>query len=58
MSSRYAYKIILLLQVNMKYAATAASKSLQSRPTLGEPTDGSPRGSPVSGILQARKYEV
>ena len=42
MSSRYAYKIILLLQVNMKYAATAASKSLQSPPTLGEPTDGSP----------------
>ena len=35
-------------------AATAAAKSLQSCPTLCNPIDGSPRGSPVPGILQAR----
>ena len=35
-------------------AAAAAAKSLQSCPTLCGPTDGSPPGSPVPGILQAR----
>ena len=40
-----------------KPAAAAAAKSLQSCPTLCEPTDGSPPGSPVSGILQARTLE-
>ena len=35
----------------------AAAKSLQSCPTLCDPTDGSPRGSPVPGILQARTLE-
>ena len=34
-------------------AAAAAAKSLQSYPTLCDPTDGSPPGSPVPGILQA-----
>ena len=34
--------------------AAAAAKSLQSCPTLCDPIDGSPPGSPVSGILQAR----
>ena len=38
------------------YAATAA-KSLQSCPTLCDPIDGSPLGSPVPGILQARTLE-
>ena len=38
-------------------AAAAAAKSLQSCPTLCDPTDGSPRGSPVPGILQARTLE-
>ena len=32
----------------------AAAKSLQSCPTLCDPIDGSPPGSPVPGILQAR----
>ena len=32
----------------------AAAKSLQSCPTLCDPRDGSPPGSPVPGILQAR----
>ena len=40
----------------MQAAATAA-KSLQSCPTLCDPIDGSPRGSPVPGILQARTLE-
>ena len=39
-----------------KPAATAA-KSLQSCPTLCDPTDGSPPGSPVPGIFQARTLE-
>ena len=38
-------------------AATAAAKSLQSCPTLCDPIDGSPPGSPVPGILQARTLE-
>ena len=37
--------------------AAAAAKSLQSYPTLCDPIDGSPPGSPVSGILQARTLE-
>ena len=38
-------------------AAAAAAKSLQLCPTLCDPTDGSPPGSPVPGILQARTLE-
>ena len=38
-------------------AATAAAKSPQSCPTLCDPIDGSPPGSPVPGILQARTLE-
>ena len=38
-------------------AAAAAAESLQSCPTLCNPTDGSPPGSPVPGILQARILE-
>ena len=34
-----------------------AAKSLQSYPTLCDPIDGSPPGSPVPGILQARILE-
>ena len=37
--------------------AAAAAKSLQSCPTLCDPIDGSPSGSPVPGILQARTLE-
>ena len=36
---------------------SAATKSLQSCPTLCDPMDGSPRGSSVPGILQARTLE-
>ena len=39
------------------HAAAAAAKLLQSCPTLCNPIDGSPPGSPVPGILQARTLE-
>ena len=39
------------------FAAAAAAKSLQSCPTLCDPIDGSPPGSPIPGILQARTLE-
>ena len=35
----------------------AAAKSLQSCPTLCDPIDGSPPGSAIPGILQARTLE-
>ena len=38
-------------------SATAAAKLRQSCPTLCDPIDGSPPGSPVPGILQARTLE-
>ena len=38
-------------------ASVAAAKSLQSGLTLCDPTDGSPPGSPIPGILQARTLE-
>ena len=40
-----------------QYAAAAAAKSLQLWPTLCDPIDGSPPGSSVLGILQARTLE-
>ena len=39
------------------FLAAAAAKSLQSCLTLCDPRDGSPPGSPVPGILQARVLE-
>ena len=56
-------KVILLRRGHenwwMKHitAAAAAAKSLQSCPTLCDPIDGSPPGSPVPEILQARTLE-
>ena len=44
----YAYNSII---------KAAASKSLQSCPTLCDPIDSSPPGSPTHGILQARTLE-
>ena len=43
--------------VTLDVAATAAAKLLQSCSTLCDPIDGSPPGSPVPGILQARTLE-
>ena len=42
------------LKVRAEDTAAAAAKSLQSCPTLCDPIDGSPPGSPIPGILQAR----
>ena len=42
---------------NKSSKSTAAAKSLQSCPILCDPIDGSPPGSPVPGILQARTLE-
>ena len=43
--------------IHVFVSAAAAAKSLQSCLTLGDPTDGSPPGPPVPGILQARILE-
>ena len=48
---------IVLLRVRHDLAAAAAAESLQLCPTLCNPIDGSPSGSPVPGILQARTLE-
>ena len=48
------FQLALVLKV---YAAAAAAKSLLSCLTLCDPIDGSPPGSPVPGILQARTLE-
>ena len=52
-------KLQELVMGNLVYCspAAAAAKSLQSCPTLCDPRDGSPSGSPVPGILQARTLE-
>ena len=47
----------LLWQIVIILFTAAAAKSRQSRPTLCNPIDGSPTGSPVPGILQARILE-
>ena len=44
------------MSAEFTYTPTAA-ESLQSCPTLWDPRDGSPAGSPVPGILQARTLE-
>ena len=46
----------LILSITL-LVCPAATKSLQSCPTLCDPIDGSPPGSPVPGILQARTLE-
>ena len=50
-------KTFLSLPCGILSMAAAAAKSLQSCPTLCDPIDGSPPGSPVPGILQARTLE-
>ena len=49
--------IVLQRVGHRSVTAAAAAKSLQSCPTLCDPIDGSPPGSPVPGILQARTLE-
>ena len=52
-----AATIFLSLYWNLLKSSVAAAKSLQSCPTLCDPIDGSPPGSPIPGILQARTLE-
>ena len=60
-SRAWGYKTVcLVLHCNLcptHTLAVAAAKSLQSCLTLCDPIDGSPPGSPVPGILQARTLE-
>ena len=52
------FKILLEEEKMLSITTHAtAAKSLQSRPTLCDPRDGSPPGSAVPGILQARTLE-
>ena len=46
--------LFLLIACQASQWAAAAAKSLQSCPTLCDPVDSSPPGSPIPGILQAR----
>ena len=43
--------------IGLYFGAAAAAKSLQLCPTLCDPIDSSPPGSPIPGILQARTLE-
>ena len=59
-SSRFMYCWSLawrILSITLLGCAAAAANSLQSCPTLCDPIDGSPLGSPVPGVLQARTLE-
>ena len=51
------YFSFLYTMDHLRWNAAAAAKSLQSSPTLCDPIDGSPSGSPVPGILKARTLE-
>ena len=51
------YLFLMGIQHSPVEDCSAAAKSLQSCPTLCDPIDGSPPGSPVPGILQARTLE-
>ena len=46
--------VIVCQALKTSDSIAAAAESLQSCPTLCDPVDGSPPGSPVPGILQAR----
>ena len=53
----YYIKTTILPKLIYRFNAAAAAQSLQSCPTLCDPIDGSPPGSPTPGILQARTLE-
>ena len=57
---RFVYSPIYLFIQSLTYSniySAAAAKSLQSCPTLCDPTDSTPPGSATPGILQARTLE-
>ena len=49
--------IALMFLLKLFQPAAAAAKSLQSCPTLCDPIESSPPGSPIPGLLQARTLE-
>ena len=49
----FNFYAICVMFIHLYAAAATAARSLQSCPTLCDPTDGSPPGSPIPGILQA-----
>ena len=51
------FSIYVLALIDAAAAAAVAAKSLQPCPTLLDPIDGSPQGSPIPGTLQARTLE-
>ena len=53
----YVSRFFLCFRFLLWAVAVAAAKLLQSCPTLCDPIDGSPPGSPIPGILQARTLE-
>ena len=53
----YLSNFLLKIGLKLVFAAAAAAKSFQSCLTLWDPIEGSPPGSPVPGILQARILE-
>ena len=55
-TTTYTSEIKLELMNPLHLCAAAAAKSLQSCPTLCDPIEGSPPGSPIPGILQARYW--
>ena len=61
-ASLITVRIFLVININENTGldgldAAAAAKSRQSCPILCDPIDGSPPGSPIPGILQARTLE-
>ena len=50
-------KFYCIGQCKFRLISAAPGKSIQSCPTLCDPIDGSPAGSPIPGILQARTLE-
>ena len=54
---RATHSSVLAWRIPGTEESAAAAKSLQSCPTLCDPRDGSPPGSSVHGILQARMLE-
>ena len=57
LASTFTLRIASCSKMATETPAAAAAKSLQSCPTLCDPIDGSPPGSPIPGILQARTLE-
>ena len=53
----YTTHLFTYFKTNCFWGTAAAAKSLQLCPTLCDPIDGSPPGSAVPGILQARTLE-